>query len=78
MFLVLVIAPGMRHQQQYRTVDCPDSLPPFLTVYNTILTREMQWIIKDKLRQFKADAMVLLIQRVLVFVPSNFQGSSNT
>jgi len=59
------------YEQQYQAMYKPDGLPALLTALYPILSADVQWVIKDKLRRFKVHPMLIPIDPVFVFIPDD-------
>ena len=57
--------PGMRDQEQDNPAYHANGLPPLFAVFNAILSRDMQMVVKHKLGSFKTDAVFTLVAFVL-------------
>jgi hypothetical protein len=59
----------MRNQYQHHPRDHTNRLPTPLTIFDPILTCQMQRIVKHKLGKLKADAMLDLVAGVFGVIP---------
>lgn len=70
-FIAIMLFYGVRDQQNQDLIDPTNRLPSLLATHIPILDRELIRIVKDMLRQFKADAVLCQIDSVLLGSHSN-------